>query len=140
MNNTRQTSIDCYNQIKAEGLLSKRRFEVYEKLLNHAPCTASEAVTWGGVVTGSQGISSRFTELRDLGVIYEKQVRACKITGRNVIEYDITGNLPIKQEVKKITKKQRTEQALDQLRLLYKKKENADNQDWICLADLIKEI
>ena len=30
---TRQTSIDCYNQIKSEGLLPKMRFEVYSALL-----------------------------------------------------------------------------------------------------------
>jgi len=31
--NIRQTSIDCYKQIKSEGLLSKRRLEVYERKL-----------------------------------------------------------------------------------------------------------
>ena len=30
--NTRQTSIDCYHTIKAEGLLSKRRFETFEAI------------------------------------------------------------------------------------------------------------
>ena len=39
----RQTSIDCYNQIKAEGLLSKRRLEVYEAILKSAPCSSGEA-------------------------------------------------------------------------------------------------
>lgn len=28
----RQTSINCFNQIKKEGLLSKRRLEVYKML------------------------------------------------------------------------------------------------------------
>ena len=40
----RQTSIDCYNQIKAEGLLTKRRLQVYEAILRNAPCTSSEAM------------------------------------------------------------------------------------------------
>ena len=32
--NTRQTSIDCYNKIQRNGLLSKMRFEVYSALFN----------------------------------------------------------------------------------------------------------
>ena len=31
---TRQTSIDCYNQIKIDGSLSKMRFKVYSALLS----------------------------------------------------------------------------------------------------------
>ena len=34
----RQTSIDCYNQIKAQGLLSKMRFKVYECILTNVYC------------------------------------------------------------------------------------------------------
>ena len=37
---------------------------------------------------------ARFTELRELGVIYEKGERKCNITGRNVIEWDLTDKLP----------------------------------------------
>jgi hypothetical protein len=33
--NKRQTSIDCYNQIKNDGSLSKMRFEVYSALRNY---------------------------------------------------------------------------------------------------------
>lgn len=36
----RQTSIDCYNQIKANGLLSDLRLLTYHAMLNSAPCTA----------------------------------------------------------------------------------------------------
>ena len=50
---TRQTSIDCYNEIRANGLLSKRRFEVYEALLSSAPCTSSEAAT---ITRGSEEV------------------------------------------------------------------------------------
>jgi hypothetical protein len=93
---TRQTSIDCYNQIKAEGSLSKRRLEVYEAIYNLAPCTSSEAMS--GRLNSINVLSQsrvRFTELRELGVIYEKRVRKCSVTGRNVIEWDLTDRLPI---------------------------------------------
>ena len=39
---TRQTSIDCYNQIKTEGLLSKLRLRTLNAMLYSAPCTAGE--------------------------------------------------------------------------------------------------
>jgi len=141
MNKIRQTSIDCYNEIKANGLLSKRRLEVYKALLSTAPCTSSEAIRNANTTFGVFGVSSRFTELRDLGVIYEKDVRKCKIRGRNVIEWDLTDTLPNNNKLVKITKNDRKENALNSLRELYKKV-NSKTYDkyWVQLADLIKKI
>ena len=136
----RQTSIDCYNQIKASGLLSKRRLEVYEALLSTAPCTSSEAIRNAKTTFGVFGVSSRFTELRDLGVIYEKDTRPCKVTGRSVIEWDLTDNLPIKLQKKTTTKTDRKNQALDALRELYKRKTVTIEDDWKIVADFIKSI
>ena len=138
---TRQTSIDCYNQIKANGLLSKRRLEVYKALLSTAPCTSSEAIRNAQTSFGVFGVSSRFTELRDVGVIYEKDVRKCTVTGRNVIEWDLTDNLPNNNKLQRITKKDKKENALNCLRELYKKvnSKSLDNY-WVELADLIKKI
>ena len=137
---TRQTSIDCYNKIKSEGLLSKRRLEVYEALLSTAPCTSSEAIRNAKTTFGVFGVSSRFTELRDLGVIYEKDVRACNITGRNVIEWDLTDKLPFNTKVPSKTKSQKKRAALDSLRLLYKKKDISTDEDWKIVANLINSI
>ena len=93
---TRQTSIDCYNQIKEEGLLSKMRFKVYESILKKAPCTSAEVLSTmlskNSAITSSR---ARFTELRELGVIYEVQNRKCTITGRTSIEWDLTDRLPV---------------------------------------------
>ena len=138
--NTRQTSIDCYNKIKSEGLLSKRRLEVYEALYTSAPCTSSEAIRNAKTTFGVFGVSSRFTELRDLGVIYEKDVRACNITGRNVIEWDLTDKLPFNTKVPSKTKSQKKRAALDSLRLLYKKKDISSDEDWKIVANLINSI
>ena len=138
--NIRQTSIDCYNKIKSEGLLSKRRLEVYEALLSTAPCTSSEAIRNAKTTFGVFGVSSRFTELRDLGVIYEKDVRACNITGRNVIEWDLTDKLPFNTKVPSKTKSQKKRAALDSLRLLYKKKDISTDEDWKIVANLINSI
>ena len=141
--NTRQTSIDCYNKIRQEGLLSKRRLEVYEALLSSAPCTSSEAIRNAKTTFGVFGVSSRFTELRDLGVIYEKDVRPCRVTGRNVIEWDLTDKLPVDFKSSNKTKQQKKNDALNSLRELYKNKdivELSTDEDWKVVADLIKSI
>ena len=137
---TRQTSIDCYTQIKQEGLLSKRRLEVYEALLSTSPCTSSEAIRNAKTTFGVFGVSSRFTELRDLGVIYEKGEKKCSITGRSVIEWDLTDRLPVNVKNPNKTKKQRLNDALNSLRELYKNKDNSTDEDWKTVADLIKNI
>tara|TARA_R100000541_G_scaffold13397_1_gene22359 strand:+ start:762 stop:1160 length:399 start_codon:yes stop_codon:yes gene_type:complete len=95
---TRETSIDCFNQIKLTGLVSKRRLEVLEAISKTCPCTTSEAIS--AINTSSFGIGSRFTELRDMNVIYEVGSRKCSVTGRNVIEWDLTGNMPVKHKKK----------------------------------------
>ena len=138
--NTRQTSIDCYNKIKQDGLLSRRRFEVYEALLSSAPCTSSEAIRNAKTTFGVFGVSSRFTELRDLGVIFEKGEKKCTITGRNVIEWDLTDRLPIEIKNTNKTKKHRVDDALNSLRELYKNKDISTDEDWKTVANLIKSI
>ena len=135
--NTRKTSIECFNKIKQEGLLSKRRLQVYESIFNYAPCTASEVFNDKNLKTNQSG---RFTELRDLGVIYEKGERLCRITGRNVIEWDLTDRLPINFKNKNKTKKQRINDAINSFRMLYKNKDNSTTEDWKIVADLIKII
>jgi cation transport regulator ChaB len=134
---TRQTSIDCFNEIKEQGLLSKRRLQVYESIFNYAPCTASEVFNDKNLKTNQSG---RFTELRDLGVIYEKGERLCRVTGRNVIEWDLTDRLPVNIKNPNKTKKQRLDAALNSLRELYKNKDNSTDEDWKTVADLIKSI
>ena len=135
--NTRQTSIDCYNQIKSEGLLTKSRLEVYEAIYNSAPCTASEVFKVKHLKTNQSG---RFTELRELGVIYEKGERKCSVTGRNVIEWDLTDRLPIEIKTSSNSKKDRVNNAINSLRELYKNKSIASNEDWKKVADLINGI
>ena len=82
---TRQTSIDCYNEIKNSGLLSKRRFETFEAIIKIAPCTASEVQHSINYNNGGRDCMKRISELRDRGVIYEVKTRECRVTGRNVI-------------------------------------------------------
>ena len=135
---TRQTSIDCYNQIKEEGLLSNMRFRVYSALLAMGkPSTTREVYETMNVIKQE---ATRFTELRKLGVIYEVQNRKCNITGRTSIEWDLTDRLPVDIKNTNKTKKQRIDDALNSFRELYKNKDISTDEDWKIVADLIKNI
>ena len=90
--NTRKTSIECYNEIKANGLLSKMRFKVYEALFKIGkPSTAREIYQ---TMNLAKMEATRLTELRNLGLIYESNTRTCKVTGRKSIEWELTDKLP----------------------------------------------
>ena len=137
----RQTSIDCFNQIKAEGLLSKLRLRTLNAMLYSAPCTAGELQSY----IDKNGIKVKhawklLSQLRDLGVVYEKTERKCNVTGRVVIEWDLTDRLPIKPTTTSNTKKQRVSDTLEALRLLYKIKNISTYDDWKKVAILIKSI
>lgn len=138
----RQTSIDCYNQIKAEGLLSKRRLQVYEILLENGALTGTEVSILFkkkfNASSHSEGIRNRLTELLDRGVIYEKGIVTCKTTNRKVSLWDLTDNLPKDITDKPSRKQLRTNQALEALRELYKNRESLEK--WKEVAELIKKI
>lgn len=136
----RQTSIDCYNEIKNSNLLAKRRFETFDAIFKSAPCTRQEALEHTNPFNALSLSAARFTELRRLGVIYEVRVRECKVTGRNVIEWDLTDRLPVTVKNTNKTKKQKVNDALNLLRLLYKNKDTSNDEDWKKVADLIKSI
>ena len=135
---TRQTSIDCYNQIKEEGSLSKMRFRVYSALFAMGkPSTTREVYATMNVIKQE---ATRFTELRKLGVIYEVQNRTCNITGRTSIEWDLTDRLPVNVKKSNRTKKHKIDDVLNSLRELYKNKDISTDEDWKIVADLIKSI
>jgi hypothetical protein len=112
----RQTSIDCYNQIKSEGLLSDLKLLTYHAMLHTAPCTAGELQKY--IEKNEIKVKHSWkllSQLRDLGVIYERSVRICFVTGRNVIEWDLTDKLPLKEKAPVVTKKQKIEAVLNDI-------------------------
>tara|TARA_R110000824_G_scaffold144529_1_gene312480 strand:- start:2923 stop:3342 length:420 start_codon:yes stop_codon:yes gene_type:complete len=137
---TRQTSIDCYNEIKANGLLSKRRLQAYQCMLNLSPCTAGELEKEFNEKYGLRGVWKLLSQLRDMGVVKEVGERDCRITKRNVIEWDLTDNLPKNIKLSKNGKQDRKEGALDSLRELYKNKNICSDEDWKRVANSIKSI
>ena len=134
----RQTSIDCYNKIKANGLLSKSRLQVYEALYKMGkPSTAREIFDTMNIVKFEAG---RLTELRNMGAVYENKVRECTITNKNVIEYDLTDNLPTKLKATQTIKQQKVSQALSLIESLGKRLNEPEKAELRAIWHLVKKI
>ena len=100
----RNTSIEAYMKIKESGLLSKLRFQVYDIIYNNGSMTASEMINTLHNVSNSGAYATRLSELERLGVVAAIGKRKCKISGFMAIEWDVTGNLPIKPPKRKSKK------------------------------------
>lgn len=103
------TSIQAYNEIKENGLLSIRQFQVYHILVCHGPLSGGEI--WHNYLKEEAQIDSirpRLAELERLGVITAIGEKVSPITGKTVILWNSTGNIPIKLE-KKIPNKRKLE-------------------------------
>lgn len=94
----RNTSIEVYRRIEEEGLLSKRRFQVYSVLFKHGPLTGTQLSKIVRANFGdwsmSETIRNRLTELRDQGVVDELGKVECPVNGNEVILWDVNSNLP----------------------------------------------
>jgi len=100
---TRSTSIEAYHKIKDEGLLSLRRWQVYDVLFRFGPLTGNEVLKYlqghHGIKAGNApSIVSRLGELRAVGIVIEKGKRMCTVSGMKVILWDVNSKLPIKLE------------------------------------------
>lgn len=102
MSGVRDTSIEVFHRIRAEGLLSERRLEVYSALFEYGPCSANELFRKmrGSVRVSQANIQPRLNELVAMGCAVELQTRPCRVTGNRVIEYDVTSKMPKKLEKK----------------------------------------
>ena len=115
---SRQTSIDVYHRIQKEGLLSKRRWEVYDVLYRFGVQTSAEVVD--RINSSKHNVNplsqsrARFTELRDMGVVEEMGTKLCEITGNNVIAWRVTDNLP--KIIIKETKAQKIKRILNDIK------------------------
>jgi DNA-binding Lrp family transcriptional regulator len=94
----RDTSVEAFNTIKANGLLSEKRERVYRILYTFGPLIGSEVsqkyTDLFGKTSASETIRNRLTELRDLGVVKEIGKQLDSKTGMKVILWDVTSSLP----------------------------------------------
>jgi hypothetical protein len=94
----RNTSIQAYREIVESGSLSTRRLEVYDALFSHGPLKTREI--WANFFKEKEisqnSINPRLSELKEMGIVEEVGEKACSITGKNCILWDVTANLPKK--------------------------------------------
>lgn len=117
----RDTSIQTYNEINNNGLLSNRRLEVYKVIYNYGPLTSAEAYNIMNKDKPKSTLISqsraRFTELRDMKCLKELGTKTCDITGKKAILWDVTSSLPIGRPTVK-TKNQKKKEILELISLL----------------------
>ena len=107
----RKTSLETYQKIKDNGLLSKRRMEVYDMLFHHGPLTANEIVRKAKLLhpkTNPSSYNARLSELKRYGLAIEVGEKEDDVSGNNCFLWDLTDNLPVKPDTK--TKKQKKDE------------------------------
>ena len=96
----RRTQIEAYRIIEESGLLTKARWAVYAALHAHGPATAGELQRHVPNMRHA-AVSARLTDLVDWQVACELGDRKCRVTGFNVIEFQVTSKLPVPPPKKK---------------------------------------
>lgn len=92
----RQTSVETYNAIKADGLLGRLQMDVYAAIFEHGPVTQNELHQYWFPGRQPRDIQPRVSELVKFGVVKEVGKRPCKITRRECLIWDVTDSLPVK--------------------------------------------
>jgi Fe2+ or Zn2+ uptake regulation protein len=119
---TQRTSIETYYEIKNSGLLSEKRWKVYDIFYQmNRPLTGAEvSQIYKANYPSSQHsetIRNRITELKEMGLLAEFEIVDCTFTGRKVYTFITTNNLPEKLE-KKETLNQKLDKILEEIKLL----------------------
>lgn len=98
---TRQTSFIAYTKIKEEGLLSKKRWEVYDILFEHGPLTAHEVVAKARKqypLSNQTSFNARLSELESQRVVARVGKKINPVSGTENYLWDVTAHEPIKLE------------------------------------------
>lgn len=130
---TQRTSIETYNEIKNSGLLSEKRWRVYDIFYQlNRPLTGAEvSQIYKSNYPSSQHsetIRNRITELKEMGLLAEFEVVDCTFTGRKVFSFITTNNLPEKLE-KKETLNEKLNKILKQIESLGKTMDNEQQKN-----------
>lgn len=95
----KETSLTCYRQVVAEGLLSRVRLLVWEELARRGPVTGREldaALAQPGETRTSY--HKRLSELQRVGLARVVGTRACRVTGREAEAWEAVDAIPTKPE------------------------------------------
>lgn len=106
----RQTSVEAYKELIESGALTGMRGDVWVWLYRHGPATRNEVAN--GIRKVPNDTSTRLKELVDMGNAMEVGEDRCRITGNNVILYDVTRQRYVGQRPKSRGKKKPMIQAV----------------------------
>ncbi len=92
---TRKTSVTAYEQMRDNGVLGRRRWEVYEWLFQNGPATPRKITDdlTKGTGKDSDCYRPRLAELEKMGAIECVGEEVCDKTGRTVIVWDVTDKI-----------------------------------------------
>lgn len=93
----KNTSIDAHWEILDNSLLGQMQREAATELARYGTLTGREL----NDALKSVSAHKRLSELQEMGVAEVKEIRACKITGREVEAWGLTGKKPTKVVGKK---------------------------------------
>lgn len=101
-----QNSLDAFNHIKKNGLLSDKRLKVYQIFVHNPNGLTGSQVSeiYKKNFPSSQHsetIRNRIIELKDMGVLDEVGNVVCQFTKRTVMKYKANTNMPTKLVAKK---------------------------------------
>lgn len=138
----RQTSKDAFKEVMESGVVGDKQRYYYDLLYKYGPCTANELLQYGKRSNINQAnVTTRLGELRDMGVVRELDKRECEVTLMKCLVWDVTDKKPIKAP-KKLTKAQKKDLVLSELRELYSKESTGTQTKKAItrIANMIKEI
>lgn len=95
----RNTSREAYITIRDNGLLSERKWEVYDILFHHGPLTAHEVVAVARQkhpLSNQTSFNARLSELKKLGCATEVGEKLNPVSKVSNYLWDLTSNLPTK--------------------------------------------
>ena len=91
----RETSLKVWQQINDEGLLPPVRLKIYNIIYEHGPMTANQiGQHMRAPAHADRNIHARLVELREQENIKELGNVDCPVSGRNILLWDVTDNLP----------------------------------------------
>ena len=99
----RQTSIDVYKRIVADGLLRGLRLEIYGVLFDRGAMTAGEL--WAENLRTNKpnlqrsSVSARMSELEEMGAVENAGERECRLTSNRAIAWRVTTRLPMRRQL-----------------------------------------
>ena len=121
---TQATSRQAFLDILNSGALGASQKKVFETIFEAGAATGREL----NDKLKSQSAHKRLSELQDMGLIREKGVRPCAVTGHDAVAWEITGSMPRKVTpvVNDVPTKKEIEEAVEKIRGLtaYYKRQN----------------